>query len=115
MPNPLSTPVSFMCGLRLLSSRKLTQPIVRTIPQAQVSGLPLAGERPGELAAHHLVLPVQVLPAEGVGQRYDHVMDRPGRRRHRGFATATLLRPGHSVSPYTKSYCSFYVGDNTAG
>lgn len=39
-PNALSMAVSFRCGLRLLSSRKLAQPIVRTIPQAQVVGLP---------------------------------------------------------------------------
>ena len=39
-PNALSIAVSFMCGLLLLSSRKLTQPIVRMIPQAQVSSLP---------------------------------------------------------------------------
>ena len=39
-PNALSMAVSFMCGLLLLSSRKLTQPIVRMIPHAQVSGLP---------------------------------------------------------------------------
>src|SRR5208337_4624662 len=39
-PKALSMAVSFMCGFRLLSSRKLTQPMVRIIPQAQVSGLP---------------------------------------------------------------------------
>ena len=49
-PNALSMAVSFRCGLRLLSSRKLTQPIVRTIPQAQVSGLPL-GNGDGRLRA----------------------------------------------------------------
>src|SRR4051812_20863393 len=39
-PKALSISGSFMCGFVLRSSRKLTQPIVRMIPQAQVSGLP---------------------------------------------------------------------------
>ena len=32
--------VSFMCGVWLRSSRKFTQPIVRTMPHAQVCGFP---------------------------------------------------------------------------
>ena len=39
-PNALSMAVRFLWGLWPRSSRKFTQPIVRTIPQAQVVGLP---------------------------------------------------------------------------
>ena len=73
--NVLSMAVSFMCGLRLRSSRKLTQPIVRMMPHAQVSGLPLGNGdgRPRasvsvELAAERGIFFVQVFSAKGVGQ-----------------------------------------------
>ena len=39
-PNPSSMSVIFRCGVWLGSPRKLTQPMARTIPLAQVSGLP---------------------------------------------------------------------------
>src|SRR5207245_1685581 len=40
-PNPWSMSVIFMCGVWVLSPRKFTQPMVRTIPLAQVLGVPL--------------------------------------------------------------------------
>ena len=77
-PNALSMAVSFRCGWWLLSSRKLTQPIVRTIPQAQVSGLPrVSGEgrlRARTPASFRHKAPYSSLrcsPAEGVGQGHD--------------------------------------------
>src|SRR5437667_4944548 len=45
--------VSFRWGVWLRSSRKFTQPIVRTIPQAQVVGLPRSEEHTSELQSHH--------------------------------------------------------------
>ena len=85
-PNALSMAVSFMWGFWLRSSRKFTQPIVRTMPQAQVCRLAaeqrrrsLAGQLLGQLAAEVGVLFVQMLPAEGIDQTGDLLEDLIGR------------------------------------
>src|SRR5262245_26929557 len=78
--------VSFMDGLRLPPSRKLTQPIVRTIPQAQVSGLPL-GRGEGRFRART-----------------------PASLRHRAsYSASRCFRQNASVRPTTVSYAGLTV------
>ena len=103
-PNALSMAVSFRCGVWLLSSRKLTQPITRTTAQAHTSGLPLvSGE--GRFRASAAASFRQSIwyscgemgLAERIGQAHDGVVGGLGGFGDRGF---TFLLAGHRRSSF---------------